>query len=69
MPNLVALGIMNSDEISKISFFFFFLSFVAMATTVFEGIKFFQIILKDRGRSISANSHQNWISSFREEDI
>ena len=66
MPNLVALGLMNSDEIFKD---LFFLSFVAMATTVFEGIKFFQIILKDRGRNISANSNQNWISSFREEDI
>ena len=65
MPNLVALGLMNSDKIFK--GFDFFLSFVAMATTVFEGIKFFQEILKDRGRNISAKSHKNWISSFRED--
>ena len=44
MPNLVALGLMTSDKIFKD--FIFFLSFVAMATRVFEGIKFFQEILK-----------------------
>ena len=44
MPNLLALGPMASDKrFSKISFFF---SFVALATGVFEGIKFFQEILK-----------------------
>ena len=48
MPNLVAVGLMASDKkIFKVFiFFFFFLSFVAMATRVFEGIKFFQEILK-----------------------
>ena len=47
MPNLVALGLMASDKkIFKDFIFFFFFSFVAMATRVFEGIKFFQEILK-----------------------
>ena len=44
MPNLVAQGLMVSDkeifkDLKK-------KSFVAMATRVFEGIKFFQEILK-----------------------
>ena len=38
MPNLEAVGLMVSDKRD--------LSFVAMATTVFGGIKFFQEILK-----------------------
>ena len=45
MPNLVALGLMVSDrkifKDLKKKF-----SFVAMATRVFEGIKFFRKILK-----------------------
>ena len=44
MPNLVALGFMASDK--KIFKDFIFFSFVAMATRVFEGIIFFQGILK-----------------------
>ena len=45
MPNLVTLGLMLSDKkIFKV--FNFFFSFVAMATTVFDRIKFFQEILK-----------------------
>ena len=44
MPNLVALGLMASDK--KIFKDFIFFRFVAMATRVFEGIKFFQEILK-----------------------
>ena len=43
MPNLVALGLMVSDKIFKD---FKKKSFVAMATRVFDGIKFFQEILK-----------------------
>ena len=45
MPNLVALGLMVSDKkiFKDLKTFF---SFVAMATTVFEGIKLFQEILK-----------------------
>ena len=47
MPNLVALNLMVSDkkifkDLKKTKK----LSFVAMATRVFEGIKFFQSILK-----------------------
>ena len=45
MPNLVALGPMASYK-KIFKYFIFFLSFVAMATRVFEGIKFFQQILK-----------------------
>ena len=45
MPNLVALGLMVYDKkIFKV--FKFFFSFVAMATTVFDRIKFFHEILK-----------------------
>ena len=45
MPNLVALTLMVSDKkIFKV--FKFFFSFVAMATRVFDGFKFFQKILK-----------------------
>ena len=44
MPNLVPLGIMVSDE--DFQRFKKIFSFVAMATGVFEGIKFFQEILK-----------------------
>ena len=44
------------------------LSFVAMATRVLKGIKFFQKILKRiHGRNISVKFHQNPISSFRED--
>ena len=43
MPNLVALGIMVSDK--KIFKDLKKNQFVAMATRVFEGIKFFQQIL------------------------
>ena len=39
-----------------------------MATTVFEGIKFFKKILKkDHGRNISVKFHQNWMGSFQED--
>ena len=44
MPNLVALSLMVFDK--KIFKDFDFFGFVAMPTTVFEGIKFFQKILK-----------------------
>ena len=44
MPNLVALGLMLSDK--KIFKDLKKLSFVAMATRTFEGIKFFPKILK-----------------------
>ena len=44
MPNLQALGLMVSDE--DFQRFQKNLSFVAMATRVLEGIKFFQGILK-----------------------
>ena len=44
MLNLVALSLMVSDK--NIFKDFIFLSFVAMATRVFQGIKFFQEILK-----------------------
>ena len=44
MPNLVALGPMVSDE--DFQRFQKILSFVAMATRVFEGIKLFQEIFK-----------------------
>ena len=45
MQNLVTLGLMVSDKKIFKDFNFFF-SFVSMATRVFEGIKFFQNILK-----------------------
>ena len=44
MPNLVALSLMVSDK--KIFKDFENLCFVAMATRVFQGIKFFEEILK-----------------------
>ena len=44
MPNLVALGLMVSDK-KIFKDFKKKLSFVAMATRVFEGFKFFQEIL------------------------
>ena len=43
MPNLVALGLMVSEDFQRFKKKF---SFVAMATRVFEGIKLFQEILK-----------------------
>ena len=68
MPNLVALGLMVFDKkISKISKKIKFcchgnLSFIRN-----------QILSRhseeDHGRNISANFHQNWISSFREEGV
>ena len=45
MTNLVALSLMVSDKKIFKDLIFFFLCFVAMATRVFEGIKFFQEIL------------------------
>ena len=66
MPNLVALGLMVSDEKIFKDFTKFF-SFVAMATRVFEGIKLFQKILKKTMAGISVKLHQNLISSFRED--
>ena len=67
MPNLVALSLMVSDKkifkISKKK-----KSFVAIATRVFGGIKFFQKILKrNHGRNISVKFRQNPIRSFRED--
>ena len=44
MQNLIALSLMVSDK--KIFKDFKIFCFVAMATRVFEGIKFFQQILK-----------------------
>ena len=71
MPNLVALGLMVSDkkifkDLKKKKK----LSFVAMATRAFEGIKLFKKNSEeDHGRNISVKFHQNPISSFREEDV
>ena len=45
MPNLVALSLVVSDK-KIFKDLNFFLSFVAMATRVLEGIKFFQKILR-----------------------
>ena len=45
MPNLVALGLLVSDK-KIFEDFKKILSFVVTATIVFEGIKFFQEILK-----------------------
>ena len=45
MPNLVALGLMVSDK-KIFKDFIKKLSFVAMATRIFEGRKLFQAILK-----------------------
>ena len=45
MPNLVDLSLVVSD-ITIFKVFKIFLGFVAMATRVLEGIKFFQEILK-----------------------
>ena len=45
MPNLVAQSLMVSGK-KIFKDFQYFLSFVAMAARVFEGIKFFQEILK-----------------------
>ena len=64
MPNLVALTLMVSDK--KI---FKVFSFVAIATTVFDGIKNSRNSEEDHGRNISVKFHQNRISSFREEDV
>ena len=70
MPNFVALGLMVSDK-KTFQRFQKNLSFVAMATTVFKGIKCFQILSRnseeDHGRNISVKFHQNPISSFRED--
>ena len=67
MPNLVALGLVVSDKrFSKITNI---LSFVTMATRTFEGSNCFKNCEKDYGRNISVKFHQNWISSFREEDV
>ena len=40
-----------------------------MATRIFERIKFFQEILKKTMAGTFEKFHQNWISSFREEDV
>ena len=45
MPNLVAVSLMVSDK-KIFEVFIFFFSFVTMATTVFDGIKFFKKFLK-----------------------
>ena len=67
MPNLVALGLMVSDK-KIFKDFKKKLSFVAMATRVFEAIKFFKKNSEeDHGRNISVKFHQNLISSFRED--
>ena len=66
MKNLVALGLMVYDK-KIFQRFKKKLSFVAMATRVFEGIIFFQEILR-RTRNISVKFHENPVSSFREED-
>ena len=69
MPNLVALGIMVSDKKIFNDFKKKF-SFVAMATRVFEGIKFFpRNSEEDHARNISVKFHQNRISSFKEKDV
>ena len=67
MQNLVALGLMVSDK-KIFEDFNFFLNFVAIATRVFEGIKFFKNSEEDHGRNISMKFHQNPIGSFRDED-
>ena len=47
-----------------------FLSFVAISTRDFEGIKFFQSKSEeDHGRNISVKFHQSRISIFREEGV
>ena len=69
MPNLVALTLMVSNkkifkDLKKKK------SFVAMATRVFEEIKFFKKNSEeDHCRNISVKLHQNPTSSFREEDV
>ena len=69
MPNLVALSLMVSDK-KIFKDFKKKICFVAMATRVFEGIKFFKKNSEeDHGRNISLKFHQNPISSFREEDV
>ena len=68
MPNLVDLGLMVFDK--KIFKDLKKISFVAMATRVFEGIKLSKKNSEeDYGRNISVKFHQNPISSFREEDV
>ena len=67
MPNLVALSLMVSNQ--DFQKFQNFLSFVAMATRIFEGISLSRNSEKDHGRNISVKFHQNLISSFREEDV
>ena len=67
MPNLVALSPMVSDK-KIFKDFSFFLSFIAMATRVLEGIKLFKKNSEDdHDRNISVKFHQNWISGFRED--
>ena len=47
-----------------------FLSFVAMATRIFDGIKFLKKNAEeDHGRNISVEFHQNPMSSFKVEDV
>ena len=63
MPNLVALSLMVSDK--KIFKDFKIFQVLLPWQPVFEGIKFFQEILKRM--NISVKVHQNQISSFRED--
>ena len=69
MPNLVALGLMVSDK-KIFKYLKKKISFVAMATRVFKGIKFFKKNFEeDHRRNTSVKFHQNPISSFREKDV
>ena len=68
MPYIVALSLMVSDK-KIFKDFEKKLSFVAVATRVFEGIKFFQNSEEDHSRNISVKFHQNRIRRFREEDV
>ena len=64
MPNLVALGLMDSDK--KI---FKDLKKNVLLPEFLKESKYFKNFKEDHGRNISVKFYQNPISSFREEDV
>ena len=68
MPNFVALGTMVSDK-KIFKDFKKFSVLLPWQPEFFEGIKFFQEILKRTIPGTFLKFHQNPISSFREEDV
>ena len=59
-----ALGLMVCHKNIFKDFFSIFSHFVAMATRVFDGIKFFTIFVELHPRNIPAKFYQDWPSGF-----